>query len=124
MCFLSISSLRKIHKNIRANHAPPRFKMAFFLGVNSNKLQEQEVHTNIMSRSQILAKRTLAALQLHFKAWAFTACGETPFLWSIQRNARKAYIISLRTCRTERSSHRSRRIEEKNLRIHPFPKTM
>ena len=61
--------------------------MIFFLGVNSNKLQEQEVHANIMSRSQILAKRTLAALQLHFKAWAFTACGETPFLWSNHRNA-------------------------------------
>ena len=68
--------------------------MAFFLGVISNKLQEQEVHVNIMSRSQILAKRTLAALQLHFKAWAFTACGKTPFLWSNQRNACKAYIIS------------------------------
>ena len=109
---------------MRANHAPSMFKIAFFLGVNSNKLQEQEVHAYITSRSQTLAKRTLSVLQLHFKACFFNACVETPFLWRNQRNACKAYIISSLTYRAEGSSHRSRRIEEKTLRIHPFPKTM
>ena len=40
-------------------------------------------------------------------------------LWSNQRESCKAFIISSRTCRTEGSSHKSRRFEEKNLRIHP-----
>ena len=49
----------------------------------------------------------------------FQVAGKTPFLWSNQRNTCKVFIISSLTCRTEGSSHKSRRIEEKNLRIHP-----
>ena len=40
-------------------------------------------------------------------------------LWSNQRNACNAFIISSLTCRTEGSSHKSRRFGEKNPRIHP-----
>ena len=52
---------------------------------NSKQLQEQEVHANIISCPQILAKRIISALKLHFKAWAFKACSKTPFLWRNQR---------------------------------------
>ena len=88
------------------------FKMVFFLGLNSNKPQEQEVHPKSWQNGIFLRCSCISKLGPSRHAVKHRSCGAT----SVNG---KAYIISSCTYRTEGSSHSSRRIEEKNLCIHP-----